>query len=137
MAEAKMKDYLSVVAPDYNATLSVTPQKTLIEVIEKDQVVHILDSTGEVRISFDDTPMFLIQASWPNGITIVDAGTIFDWYADSTKANGLVRSFKWLHVDAETYIVRFATKFLRQWTEGMVLHQQIQQLTLKVLGIPA
>ena len=136
MANAEIWDYLSstAVTPDYNATLSVTPQQVITEAGEKHQVAHIGDDDSEEIISFSDDSIFFVTLKW-NNLSEADAGTIFDFYHDSSKANGMARSFKWAHpgeTDSHTYIVRFATPLSRSIKPGFLFG--VASVKLKILG---
>lgn len=134
MAEVEMYDYLSAVSPDYNSTLDVSPQEVLPEIVEKNQVIHKFDDGSERVVSLDDTAIFHVKLRWNRGITKSDAGTIFDFYADASKANGMARSFKWDHpLDGHTYVVRFRSELSREWFESAT-HQRYSEVVFKVLG---
>lgn len=134
MAAKEMYDYLATATPDYAATLSVTPQQIVVEEGGMQQVVHVGDDGSEERVSFDDTPIFYIMLGWSTGITASDAGTIFDWYYDAAKANGIVKSFRWTHpTDGHTYVVRFTATLERSIAQAGSIHK-ITRVRLKVLG---
>ena len=133
MAEIEIYDFVSTIAADYNATLDVSPQEVLTEVMEKNQAIHNFDDGSERVISLDDDAIFHIKLRWTKGISKSDAGTIMDYYADSVKANGMARSFKWNHIDDHTYVVRFRSSLSRSWFESAT-HQRYAEITLKVIG---
>ena len=113
MAAKEIWDFLSAtpVTPDYNAVLDVTPQKVLYEVGSKNQIVQLGDDDSEAIISYSDTSIFYMRLIW-EVLTESDAGTIFDWWHDPAKANGMARTFKFQDhgvTDQHTYTVRFAT----------------------------
>ena len=118
MANAEIWDYLSAtpVTPDYNAVLDVSPRQVLVEDGEKNQIVHMGADGSEEIISFDDDSVFYVDLQWDR-ITEADAGTIFDFYHDTAKGNGIARSFKWTNqaelTDPHTYTVRFASSLPR------------------------
>ena len=134
MAAKEMYDYLSTITADYSTTtLAVTPDKILTEEGEKSQVIHIGDDGSEERISLDDDSIFYVTLQWGR-ITASDAGTILDFFHDTAKANGQVRSFRWSHPsDGHTYVARFASALPRAWSGGSTYHQ-ISQVKLKILG---
>lgn len=127
-----MYDYLAVATPDYNATLSVTPQRTMLEDGGKNQKINIGDDGSEERISLADASIFYVTLQWAV-ISEANAGTIVDFYHDTAKGNGMVRSFKWTHpTDGHTYVVRFASKLPRLLTAGHAFSKI--DIRLKVLG---
>ena len=134
MAAKEMYDYLSTITADYSTTtLAVTPDKILTEEGEKSQVIHIGDDGSEERISLDDDSIFYATLQWGR-ITASDAGTILDFFHDTAKANGQVRSFRWSHPsDGHIYVARFASALPRAWSGGSTYHQ-ISQVKLKILG---
>ena len=113
MAAKEIWDYLSAdaVTPDYNVLLDIVPQKILYELGSKNQIVQLGDDDSEAIISYSDTSIFYMRLIWET-LTESDAGTIFDFWHDSTKANGMARTFKFQDhgvTDQHTYTVRFAT----------------------------
>lgn len=131
MAAKEIWDYVSAATPDYNATLEVTPQRVATDGGEKDQMVHQGDDGSEEIIAFTTDPIFYITLLWDK-LSEADAGTIFDFYFDTGKGNGMARSFKWSHVDDHIYTVRFATPLARQWKPANI--HGIVNIKLKVLG---
>ena len=137
MAAYEIWDYLSAtpVTPDYNATLSVTPRRVLVEDGRKNQIVNRGDDESEEIISLSDDSVFHVELQWPN-ITEADAGTIFDWYHDTAKANGKKRSFKWTNsfevADPHTYTVRFDSPLQRK--RIVPNEHDITSVRFKVLG---
>lgn len=134
MAAKEMYDYYTgTVTPDYNATLSLTPQRVLTEMGHKNQVVHIADDNSEERISLSSSSIFYVTLVW-EVLNESDSGTIFDWYFDPAKANGVVNSFKWGHpTDTHTYTVRFDGDLSRSIRLGSIY--SINEIKLKILGI--
>lgn len=131
MASAEMYDYLSTITPDYNSTLSITPLGTVTEESQKNQVVHLGVDGSEERISFNTAPIYYISFDW-KVLSQSDSGTIFDFYNDASKANGMQRSFKYAYGDGHTYVVRFDSKLTRS---GQHLSRLgITGVRLKVLG---
>ena len=117
MAAKEIWDYLSAttIAPDYDAILDVSPQSVIVEDGYKNQVIQLGDDNSDAVISFSDDSIFFVRLQW-NILKEADAGTIFDFYHDSTKANAMARTFKWQDhgvSDIHTYTVRFASKVTR------------------------
>jgi hypothetical protein len=126
-----MYDFLSSVTPDYDQTLPILPQGSVSEESQKNQVIHLGVDGSEERISFNTTPIFYISIGW-NALSESDSGTIFDWYNDTAKANGMLRSFKYAYGDGHTYVVRFDSKLTR--AGRLVSQYGIKEVRLKVLG---
>ena len=136
MAAQEMWDYLSAtpVTPDYNFEMSVKPQKLLLEDGQKTQIVHLGDDNSEEVISFSDDSIFYVTLQW-TALSEADAGTIYDFYHDTAKGNGIARSFKWTNyaeTDQHTYTVRFASPLPRKIMTGNI-HRYLD-ITIKVLG---
>ena len=133
MAAKEMYDYLSIVAPDNDVTLSTpTPQKIITEKGLKNQVIHLGDDGSEERINLATASIFYVTLLW-NALVEADSGTIMDFYFDAAKGNGRAESFKWAHpTDGHTYVVRFDCDFSRP-RKGAGIHQ-IKSMKLKVLG---
>jgi uncharacterized protein YeaO (DUF488 family) len=138
MANAEMYDYLSTVTPDYTATtLNINPQGTVVEKLEKNQSVHDFDDGSDRVINLDDDCIFMVNIGWPTGISKSNAGIIFDFYADTAKANAKARSFYWVHPeDGHTYVVKFRSELSRNWAAGKSFagYLEIPMITLKVIG---
>lgn len=138
MAAKEIYDYVSTVVPDYSTTaLSVNPQKVLVEDVEKNQEVHGFDDGSERVINYDDDFVFHVSLQWGTGISEADAGTILDFFADTSKGNGFARSFKWDHPeDGHTYVVKFRSKLRRRYKAGAATagYRGVDELKLKVIG---
>lgn len=128
-----MHDYLSTVVADYTTTvLTLNPQKTLIEDGQKNIIIHEGEDNSEERIVLSSNSIFNVTLSW-DVLTDVDAGTIYDFYHDSTKGNGMARTFQWIHpTDGYTYVVRFNSPIPRNFVTGSVMGYT--NIKLKVLG---
>lgn len=136
MSESEIYDYVDTVTPDYNATLSVISQVSITERGLKNQLVHLGDDGSEERISLSNDSIFYLDVMWPLR-SESDIGTVMDWFHDSNKANGIVRTFKWIHYGEplarrHTYVVRFNGDLAR--TIRMPAFFGIPQMTLKVIG---
>ena len=109
MAAKEMYDYLSSLAADYTTTeLTVSPDTVIVEDGEKNQVVHTGDDGSEEIVTRSNTSIFYVELQWRNR-SEADAGTIFDFYHDTAKGNGISSTFYWPHpTDGHTYTVRFA-----------------------------
>jgi len=133
MAAKEMFDYLNAVTADYTtATLSVTPQQVMTEIGTKNQVVHTADDNSEEYISFSNDSIFYVTLQWEI-LTESDAGTIFDFFHDASKGNGITRTFYWEHpTDGHTYVVRFADALPRTITHPELYG--INQIRFKIAG---
>ncbi len=137
MAVKNMADYLSEVTADYTTTeLSVAPHNILYEEVDKNQNVHRADGGNIAVASLSSTALFKVTLQWI-GITESDAGTIFDMWTDSSKANGREKTFYWQHpTDGNTYTARFLTPLKRGLSSQFAGagRREIQQVTLSVEG---
>jgi len=111
MSSQEMYDRLSTIASDVNQTLSIACQGEITEEGGFNQKVHKGYDGSERRVNLGSTtPEFYCTFNW-NQLSESDMGTIFDLYFDSTKAFGMVNSFKWSkRDDGHTYVVRFASE---------------------------
>lgn len=132
-----MYDYLDTVTPDYGddsneAALSLTPHNVMTELSEKNQIIHTGDDNSEERISLSDDNIFRVTLSW-DVITEDESGTIVDFFFDSTKGNGITRTFVWDHpTDGHSYVVRFDGTIKRQIRPASLY--DIKSITLRVVG---
>ena len=133
MAAKEMFDYLDAQTADYTTTtLSITPQNVMVEAGTKNQVVHTADDNSEEYISFSNDSIFYVTLQWEI-LDEADAGTIFDFFHDSTKGNGITRTFYWEHpTDGHKYVVRFAEALPRSISHPEIYG--IQQIKLRVTG---
>lgn len=130
MANKEIYDYVSVASADVDVTLSLDPQVVLTEQAGKNDVIHEMDDDSEERIGLSSNYIFFIVIRY-DLLNESDAGTLFDIFCDSAKANGKIASFKFSHPDGHVYVVRFATDMIREikpTTYG------IKNVRLKVLG---
>ena len=129
----EMYDFLSASTADYTSTdLNVSPQKILEESGSKNQIIHMGDDGSEERISLDNDPIFYVNLQW-DVLGSTDAGKIVNFYYSTGVANGIHRSFRWVHpTDGHTYTVRFASDLRRFERPGNVYG--IHQVKLRILG---
>jgi len=134
VAAKEMYDYLSVVAPDNDVTLSTPePQDVLTEKGLINQEIHLGDDGSEERVGFSTAAIFYVTLVW-SALTAADSGTILDFYFDAAKGNGRIESFKWDHpTDGHTYVVRFDSDLSRPQKSGGRIHA-IKSVRFKVLG---
>lgn len=136
MAVKNMADFLSAVTADYtSAVLSVTPQNVLVEQSDKKQKVHEADDGTVAVTSYSDNTIFAVTLQW-DVITEEDAGTIFDFWNNSTKANGRERTFYWEHpTDGYIYTVRFLGPLRRSITSKFPTYRKVDQIQMRVEGV--
>lgn len=136
MANKEMYDYLTSIVADHNYTLTVNPTQVVWEAGTKNIVVHQGDDGSEERVCLSDKSNFTIQLIF-DPITREDAGTIYQFYYDSSYGNGLLYSFYLQHLKDEghTYTVRFASH-PRQKISGPSGSRfyGFESITFKVLG---
>ncbi|MFW9899754.1 MAG: hypothetical protein ACFFDY_00525 [Candidatus Thorarchaeota archaeon] len=128
--EKEIYDYLSTVSADVDVTLSLDPQVVIQEVGGKGDIVHLADDESEERVGYSSDFKFYIIIRY-DLLDESDAGTLLDIWADSSKANGRVNSFKFAHPDNHTYVVRFDTDMTRLMSPT---YYTIKNIRLKVLG---
>lgn len=114
MAAKEIYDYLPLKMPDSAVTLNVTPHEVLAERITVRQALHEMDDpSGDVVVTLDSTRVGYFTLRW-RGLTEGDAGTLLDFYADSSKGDGLAKSFIWTHPsDGHGYVAKFTADFQR------------------------
>lgn len=138
MAVKNPYDYIAIAVPDVDITLGLAPyniQPTgeIRDVSAPNQQVDEFDDTSEERISLgDDVSEFDVVLPYET-FTAAEIGLIYDLYHDPAKANKLVNSFKWWHVDGpHTYVVRFKCNMERVRQAYDVY--KVADITLKILG---
>jgi len=136
MADKEIYDYFTgTVAADYSTTtLSVLPTNVLVEEGDFNQVAHVYDDGSREVVTESATPVFYVTLQWKNR-SLIDAGTIFDFYFDTAKAYGMARSFKWSHFDGHTYTVKFASKLQRVYDNNLTTLMTIEGIKFIVLGV--
>lgn len=136
MAAKEIYDYVSIVAPDKDVTLSIHPTVPPIvnipETVDKKDIIHTGDDGSEERMSHGSGLIFTISVKW-DGLSEIDAGTVLDFWADSNKGYGRVNSFKYDHYDGHTYVVRFDSKMTRDRIFAGYSYR-IDTFVLRVLG---
>ena len=133
MAASEMWDYLSVVTADYTATsLILNPHRILTESGQKNQVVHLGVDGSEEIVTLSSQTIFYVSLQW-DVLTPSDAGTVYDLYHDTNKANGISNTFYWDHpTDGHSYTVRFTGLFKRAIRPASI--HSVAEIKLKVLG---
>ncbi len=135
MANFEPYDFLSTITADYNVDIALEAQGTITETSMKNQTIHLGDDGSEERVSHSSTSIFYVDFNW-NVLSESDAGTVFDFYNDPSKANGRARSFKWTHKDQSStlhvYVVRFDCTLQRVGQHRS--RYGIQGVRFKILG---
>jgi len=132
MAAKEVYDYVSTVTPDNDVTLQVTPSG-VAEIGHRNQTVHLGDDeTEEVVDLGGGSSIFEFLLSW-SALGESDAGTLLDFYHDSSKGNGMADSFEWDHpVDGHTYVVKFRSDVAR--TVRQSTYFKFAEIKLKCMG---
>ena len=129
-----MWDYLYAVNADSDYILDVSPSEVVIEEGDKNCIIHTGDDGSEDRISLSNNSILYVILIWRHK-NASDAGTIFDYYHDSSKGNGRSKSFRWSHpTDGHLYTVRFADKLSRKLIDGITRTYTFDSVKLRVLG---
>jgi len=130
MAAKTMKDYLSADTADYTGdTLTLQPQEVIEEEGYKNIITHEYDDGSESSIALSNASIFFATLRWDH-MSAADAGTIMEFYHNSSKANGTARSIQWTHYDGNTYVVKFVGRLPRSF--GRYAHSV--SIKFKVLG---
>lgn len=132
MANKEMFDFLSNGTADNDVTLSVSPQKVLIEESYLSQVLHEFDDGTVAVTEVSSTDYFKVKLQW-DVISESDAGTIMDFWHNPAKGNGMAETFYWIHPkDGHTYVVRFLGNLKRTRVSGLPNHMKVDQITLLI-----
>jgi len=131
MAAKEMYDYLSVVAPDNDETLSTPKPSKVIEDPIRNQEIHEGDDGSEEVVTLATAVIYYVTVLFPK-LKASDAGTILDFYLDDSKGNCMAESFKWDHPsDGHTYVVKFRSNAKRTLQYTIFEYPNIK---LKVMG---
>jgi hypothetical protein len=131
ISASEIYDFVNTITADYNYAIGITPQGVVSEESAKNGIVHMGADGSEERIAFGTASIFYITIGW-NILSESNSGTIFDWYNDPAKANGMQRSFKYVFGDGHTYVVRFASDLSR--VGQAVSRWGLPSIRLRVLG---
>ena len=125
---------LPAISADYTTTtLDITPNKVLTVVGAKAQVIHEMDDGSVAVVSESDTSAYQVQLQW-DVLTEAEHAIIMDYWHNPLKANGMKRTFKWLHpITLVVYVVRFLTDLSS--THNTHEYKDISTITLAVEGI--
>lgn len=130
---SEMHNFLSPKTASYTATnFNVSPQRIIFERGEKKSKIYQGHDTSNQRFIYKSASVFEVELQW-DVLSESDAGTILDFYHDSAKACGILRTFQWPHpTDGYTYVVRFIGDISRSITPSN--HHGIAKLPLAVDG---
>ena len=130
-----MSDYLSAVAAEYTGQdITLDCHVELPQKVQKEQFVHRFSDGQRGVVTLSDDSQFEVNVQWKH-LTPANAGILYDLYNKKTKANGLARSWYWLHpTDGNTYTVKFAEPMIQAWQTGEPGRSEIQTSRLYVLG---
>ena len=131
-----MYNYLPNVTPDYTSeTLDIIPHTVMDITGNKSQVLYTFKDGANVVESISDQSYFDIVLQWEN-LTDTEYATIMDFWHNSSKANGMERTFPWDNpVDNTTYTVRFMSEFVTEYLVGGV--KRANQVKLRIEGVEA
>lgn len=127
--------YVNPVTADYVDTeLSVTPQRVIVEMGDKAQIIHEADDGSMSVTTLSLNSIFNIKLQW-DVITVAETEIIFDFYHNQSKVNGRERTFYWHHtIDGHIYTVRFLDPLGISLPVAIPGHREISQITLRVVG---
>lgn len=133
MAAAEPYDYIATATPDSTSVLSLSAVGQFAEHAVMNQVIHLGDDGSEERIALSTSRQFYYDVPF-SAMTEADAGTLFDFWCNTTIGNGKMRSFNFHHAygnTTHTYVVRFDGDLQRQISAGNIHGMTVR---LKVLG---
>ena len=123
-------DYIDIVAPDNDVTMTLNAIGEIVEKTTKNQIVHLGVDGSEERITIAEKVIAYIEYPF-NVMTAANGTILFDFWHDSAKGNGIVDSFKLDYTDGHTYVVRFASDMDRSRPIG---YHQSSHVSFKILG---
>lgn len=103
-----MHNYLTDKTADYiGATLSIPSTTVLPQTSRKSQIATGYDDGKMTVVDVSSASFFDIELQWAY-ISSTNYDTLMSFYHDSNKADGMRRTFYWLHpIDGYEYTVRF------------------------------
>ena len=137
MAEFLMSEFLSTVTADYAYTLTLAPQEGMTITPVKNQVLKYTDDGSPLILNLSSASKFIVVLTWGR-LPLSDAETVMELWCDSTKADGVRRSFRWTNSgDSSTpnkiYVVNFLTQPELKHFLGRS-YQSIDKIQLLVRG---
>lgn len=137
MPEIEIYDYLDVVAPDKDLTLTLKGNGGIFleEDISGIDAIHTSpDGAYESRLDFSGGKIRAFLTIPYSNILAADRGTLMQYYCDPNYGNKRINSFKLEYSDGHTYTVRFHNpSFKCQWRGR--LYATI--CVFKILGKPS
>lgn len=130
MAEKEIYDYISDATPDNNVTMTLAARGSITERTTKNQIVHLGVDGSEEVITIASTVIAYLEYPF-SALTNSDAGTVFEFWHDAAKGNGIAESFKLQNGDGHTYVVRFDSDMDRVRHLG---NYQSLSVIFKILG---
>ena len=129
-------DYLTNMTADYTSeTLSVACQTEIEHIPKKNQADHEFYDGSINTVNLSDTVYFDGYLQWPKGISAADAGTVMDFYANSSKADFKRKSIYWEHpTDGHTYVIKFRGPIKYKYVAGLPGYIQIPQVPIRIIG---
>ena len=109
-------EYLSVVTPDYDYTLTVGEQREIPFDGSKNQRLRFADNGTPHAYTASSVSSFAVTLQFHNKSASV-FGELWDLFHDPLRANGVARTWKWTNnaeSPARTYTVRFASAISAQ-----------------------
>ena len=131
-----MSNYLTSVTADYTAeSLIVKPHNILVEAGSKEQFIHRFSDGQTGVVSLSDASRFTAKLQW-DIVGPDDAEDIMDMWHNQNKANGMARSFYWLHpIESTYYTVKFQSPLQMARRAVLPGFQSVDQVELNVLGV--
>ncbi len=128
-----MYNYLTDKTADYTLeTLSIPSTTILPQTSRKSQIATGYDDGKMTVVNVASTSFFDIELQW-SYISSTDYDTLMSLYHDSNKADGMRRTFYWLHpTDGHYYTVRFMGPLKTSYAPGAIA--SIDLITLRVEG---
>jgi hypothetical protein len=109
MAAAELWDYFdsSGVVADYTATeLTLSPKRVVPYMAGYNQNIHYGDGSTDICIKLATEPQATVTLQF-DPLTASSAGTLLDFYMDTSKADGMGNTFYWSSPDGHSYTARF------------------------------
>jgi len=131
MAAAEPYDYIDAASADKDETLNLDARGDVKEHVFKRQAVHEMDDGADrvVTLAAKWQVFFYIPFS---ALTESDSGTLLDFYMNTDKGNGKANTFKYVHGDGHTYVVRFDDDYERLLRLGG--YHTVEGILLKAEG---
>lgn len=128
-----MYNYLSSKTADYTTVaLILKPTTVLSQSGKKSQVVHEYDDGSVSVVGLSSASIFDVELQWAF-INTTDYGTLMAYYHTSTVADGMRKTFYWLHpVDGHYYTARFMGPLQTKYSPGG--YKSVDSIPLRIEG---